>query len=63
MPAADRPPAQLTFQSYHLMIALSFVFIAVALLALVMHLAQRLERARWLLWLLVDLHPAAASWP
>ena len=49
----DRPPLQIVFQSYHLMIALSFVFIGVALLALIMHLLGRLERARWLLWLLI----------
>ena len=49
----DRPPLQIVFQSYHLMIALSFVFIGVALLSLIMHLLGRLERARWLLWLLV----------
>lgn len=55
--ASDRPPAQLTFQSYHLMIALSFVFILVMLLALAMLLLKRLERARWLLWLLVVCFP------
>jgi cytochrome d ubiquinol oxidase subunit I len=49
----DRPPLQIVFQSYHIMIALAFVFIAVAALALIMHVLGRLERARWLLWLLV----------
>ena len=53
MAPEDRPPLQVVFQSYHLMIALSFLFIGVALLALIMHLLGRLERARWLLWLLV----------
>jgi cytochrome d ubiquinol oxidase subunit I len=57
VPPADRPPAQITFQSYHLMIALSFVFIGVMLLALVMHFLKRLEKARWLLWLLVVCFP------
>ena len=41
---ADRPPVQLTFQSYHLMIALGFLFILVFLVALVMHRTGRLER-------------------
>jgi cytochrome d ubiquinol oxidase subunit I len=49
----DRPPLQLTFQSYHLMIALSFLFIGIMVLALVLHLLKRLEKARWMLWILV----------
>jgi cytochrome d ubiquinol oxidase subunit I len=53
VPPADRPPVQLTFQSYHLMIALSFVLVGVMLLALVLHLLKRLEKARWMLWVLV----------
>jgi len=57
VPPADRPPEQLTFQSYHLMIALSFLFIGVMLLALIMHVLKRLENARWLLWLLVVCFP------
>ncbi len=57
VPAADRPPEPIVFQSYHLMIALSFVFIGVMLLALIMHLLKRLEKARWLLWLLVVCFP------
>jgi len=57
VPAADRPPAQITFQSYHLMIALSFLFIGVMLLALVLHVLKRLESSRWMLWLLVVCFP------
>ncbi|MFA4964678.1 MAG: cytochrome ubiquinol oxidase subunit I [Thermoleophilia bacterium] len=57
VPPEDRPPLQITFQSYHLMIALSFVFIAVMLLALAMHVLKRLEQTRWLLWLLVVCFP------
>jgi cytochrome d ubiquinol oxidase subunit I len=55
--AADRPPVQITFQSYHLMIALSFLFIGIMVLALVLHLTGRLEKARWMLWLLVFSFP------
>jgi cytochrome d ubiquinol oxidase subunit I len=57
VPPQDRPPLQLTFQSYHIMIALSFVFIAIMLVALAMHLLRRLERARWMLWVLVVSFP------
>jgi cytochrome d ubiquinol oxidase subunit I len=57
VPAADRPPLQITFQSYHLMIALSFLFIAIMIVALAMHLTKRLEKARWMLWVLVFSFP------
>jgi cytochrome d ubiquinol oxidase subunit I len=53
VPAQDRPPEQLTFQAYHLMIMLSGVFVAVLALTLLMHVLKRLEKARWLLWLLI----------
>jgi len=59
VPAADRPPQQLVFQSYHLMIGLGVVFVLVLLLALVMHYLKRLENARWLLWILVACIPLA----
>jgi cytochrome d ubiquinol oxidase subunit I len=54
---ADRPPAQLTFQSYHLMIALGFLFILVFLVALFLHWRKRLENARWFLWVLMACIP------
>jgi cytochrome d ubiquinol oxidase subunit I len=57
VPPADRPPVQLVFQSYHLMIALSGVFVVVMALALFMHWRKRLEQSRWLLWLLVLCFP------
>jgi cytochrome d ubiquinol oxidase subunit I len=53
VPPQDRPPAQLVFQSYHAMIALSGVFVVLMALTLLLHVLRRLERARWLLWLLV----------
>ena len=59
VPAADRPPAQLVFQSYHLMIGLGMLFVLVLLLAQVMHRLKRLENARWLLWILVACIPLA----
>ena len=57
VPAADRPPAQIVFQSWHLMIALSFLFILIMLVALVMHIVGRLEKSRWMLWILVVSFP------
>jgi len=50
----DRPPLQATFQSYHLMIALAFYFVALMLVGLAFYLwKRRIESMRWLLWLLV----------
>ncbi len=49
----ERPPVQLTFQAYHLMIAVGFLMIALLLFALVMRMMGRIERQRWLLWVLV----------
>ena len=54
---ADRPPVQLTFQSYHLMIALGGLFILVFGLAIVMHILKRLENAKWMQWLLIACIP------
>ena len=39
------------------MIALGFLFILVFLLAIVMHVLRRLEKARWLLWVLIACIP------
>ncbi|HZL65575.1 MAG TPA: cytochrome ubiquinol oxidase subunit I [Thermoleophilia bacterium] len=57
VPAADRPPEQMTFQAWHLMIALSGLFVVVMLIAVVMLALQRIEKARWVLWLLVICSP------
>jgi cytochrome d ubiquinol oxidase subunit I len=57
VPAADRPPEQIVFQSYHIMIALGMFFALVFLVAVLMHILGRLERARWLLWVLIACIP------
>jgi cytochrome d ubiquinol oxidase subunit I len=49
----DRPPVFLTFQAYHLMVALGFFFIAVTLLASFLRWRGRLYETRWLLKLFV----------
>ncbi len=53
VPPEDRPPVQLTFQAYHLMIATGFLMIGLLALALIMHALGRLERSRWMLWILI----------
>jgi len=57
VPAADRPPQQLVFQSYHLMIALGVLFVLVLFVGLLMHRLKRLENARWFLWVLLACIP------
>ena len=49
VPPADRPPLQIPFQSYHLMVGLGGFFIAVTLLALWLRWRGRLFETRWLL--------------
>lgn len=49
----DRPPVGLSFQSYHLMVALGTAFIGLTLLACFFRWRGRLWETRWLLWLFV----------
>ena len=54
---ADRPPVQIVFQSYHLMVALGIAFVALMLVGGFFHVRNTLESKRWLLWLLVIATP------
>jgi len=54
---ADRPPVQLTFQSYHLMVLLGFWLIAVAIAGLVQWRRGKLAQSRGLLWAIVATAP------
>ncbi len=49
----DRPPVQITFQSYHVMIALGFTFIGLTLFAAFLRWRGTLYETRWLLWVFV----------
>jgi cytochrome d ubiquinol oxidase subunit I len=49
----DRPPVGLSFQSYHLMVALGFAFVGLTLLASFLRWRGRLYDTRWLLWVFV----------
>ena len=48
-----RPPVGLTFQSYHIMVAIGMLFIATTLLASYFRLRGTLFQKRWLLWYFV----------
>jgi len=53
VPAEDRPPVWLTFQSYHLMVALGMAFIGMTMLGLLFLKLGTLYKQRWLLWIYV----------
>lgn len=52
-PEADRPPVQIVFQSYHLMVAIGMALIALAWGGGLLAWTDRLFRHRWMLWILV----------
>ena len=62
-PRADRPPVNLVFQSYHLMVAIGFILIALAASGVFTAWRGWLWTMRWYLWVLVFsvLLPQAAN--
>ncbi len=50
---ADRPPVNLVFQSFHLMVAIGVLLIVVALLGAAYWWRGKLFETRWLLWIFV----------
>lgn len=50
---ADRPPVNVVFQSYHLMIAIGMVLIALSAAGLLLLRKDKLFHTRWLLWMFV----------
>jgi len=49
----DRPPVNLVFQSFHLMVGIGFLLIAIALVTVFLSWRRKLESSRWWLWVLV----------
>jgi cytochrome d ubiquinol oxidase subunit I len=52
-PPEDRPPVNVVFQSYHLMVAIGMLLIFLSLLGAVEWRRGRLFECRWLLWIFV----------
>jgi cytochrome d ubiquinol oxidase subunit I len=52
-PADERPPVNLVFQSYHLMVIIGMGLIAISWLGLLFWWRGALLRQRWFLWILV----------
>jgi len=53
VPPGERPPVNLVFQTYHLMVALGMALLALSWLGLFLWWRRRLFETRWFLWLLV----------
>jgi cytochrome d ubiquinol oxidase subunit I len=56
-PVDERPPVALTYYAYHIMVGLGTIFLGVSALATLLLWLKRLERSRWLLWILMLLMP------
>ncbi|MCC7145379.1 MAG: cytochrome ubiquinol oxidase subunit I [Phycisphaeraceae bacterium] len=52
-PVWGKPPVWISFQSYHVMVALGVFFIVLTLFATLLRLTGVLFKARWLLWVFV----------
>ena len=52
-PVEDRPPVQVTFQSFHLMVGMGSLMILLTIVGSIMMFGGRLYRTRWLLWIFV----------
>jgi len=51
-PPADRPPVFVTFSAFRLMVALGFLFVLLALIALYLSWKNKLPQNRWFLWVM-----------
>jgi len=49
----DRPPVNIVFQAYHLMVAIGFTLIAISLLGIFFWWRGTLFKQKWLLWIFV----------
>ena len=49
----DRPPVNIVFQSYHLMVAIGFTLIAISLLGVFFWWRGTLFKQKWLMWIFV----------
>ena len=52
-PKDERPPVNIVFQSYHMMVAIGFTLIAISILSVFFWWRKTLFDKRWFLWILV----------
>jgi cytochrome d ubiquinol oxidase subunit I len=52
-PKSDRPPVELTYYAYHVMVGLGTLFLGAMGLAALLLVFRRLYESRWMLWILM----------
>jgi cytochrome d ubiquinol oxidase subunit I len=52
-PKDVRPPVELTYYAYHVMVGLGTIFVAIMVLGVLLLKLRRLYESRWLLWILM----------
>ena len=52
-PESLRPPVELTYYAYHVMVGLGTIFVAIMVLAALLLIFGRLYVARWMLWIIM----------
>ena len=52
-PKDVRPPVELTYYAYHVMVGLGTIFVGIMALSVLLLWLRRLTRARWMLWMLM----------
>ncbi len=57
IPPADRPPVEVTYYAYHIMIGLGMAFNIILGIGLLLQLAGKLQTTRWYLWMLMLAFP------
>ena len=52
-PESLRPPVELTYYAYHVMVGLGTIFVGIMVLAALLLIFGRLHAARWMLWIIM----------
>lgn len=53
IPKENRPPINIVFQSFHIMVAIGMLFILISIVGIILWATNKLWNARWFLWILV----------
>lgn len=53
IPQENRPPINIVYQSFHIMVAIGMLFILISIVGIILWATNKLWNARWFLWILV----------
>lgn len=53
IPQENRPPINIVFQSFHIMVAIGMLLILISIVGIILWATNKLWNARWFLWILV----------